>query len=108
MRWLGVRITFVSSFLLFSTYLIPVLMKLWSPFDIGKAGWQIGISITWASRVNASVKSLLKLAVFLNQEAEAISRLFEIVDHKMLESKDSKKLEYDKTKFENVIIAKNI
>lgn len=60
------------------------------------------------SRVNASVKSLLKLAVKLNSEIEAISRLFEIVDNKMLESRHAKKLEYDKSKFENVIIAKNV
>jgi ABC-type multidrug transport system fused ATPase/permease subunit len=83
-------------------------MRLWSPLNIGKQGWQIGIAITWVSRVNSSLKAVLKLAVKLNSEVEAISRLFEIVDNKMLESRHAKKLEYDKTKFENVIIAKNV
>jgi ABC-type transport system involved in cytochrome bd biosynthesis fused ATPase/permease subunit len=83
-------------------------MRFWSPLSIGKQGWQIGIAITWVSRVNSSVKNLLKLAVKLNSEIEAISRLFEIVDNKMLETRKAKKLEYDKTKFENVIIAKNV
>lgn len=44
----------------------------------------------------------------MNSEVEAISRLFEIVDNTMLESTNAKKLEYDKTKFENVIIAQNV
>lgn len=78
------------------------------PFNYGNKEWQIGLAITWAAQIIAALKNFLRLFVRASVEVQAIGRLFEILDNDMLESDEGKDLEYDKSKFENVIIAQNI
>ena len=77
-RWLGVRTSAVIAFLVFWTYLCPVIMVYWPLFKFKEHYWLVGLILTWSNRLADYVSNITGRIPELLTIAEGGERLLEL------------------------------
>ena len=77
-RWLGVRTSAVIAFLVFWTYLCPVIMVYWPLFKFKEHYWLVGLILTWSNRLADLLSNVTGRIPELMMLAEGGERLLEL------------------------------
>ena len=77
-RWLGLRTAIITSFLLFSIYICPVIIYQYKLYDYSQSLWVLSIALLWAGRLSEYLSNFIGGVANLMVACEGGERLFQV------------------------------